>query len=82
MLIPKINIRITDIDCLLLDTWIKCMAIWASNTSKRTVCRLNEGNTMFIERKILQRLKGEPERQFHAYNGYNNSLKQAVRSTL
>ncbi|PIO56229.1 hypothetical protein TELCIR_22373, partial [Teladorsagia circumcincta] len=39
---------------------------------------LNEGFTMFIERKICGRLIGEDYRQFMAYNGWTNSLIPTV----
>uniref|UniRef100_A0A8R1HMI0 Leuk-A4-hydro_C domain-containing protein n=1 Tax=Caenorhabditis japonica TaxID=281687 RepID=A0A8R1HMI0_CAEJA len=39
---------------------------------------LNEGFTMFIERKICGRLVSEDYRQFMAFNGWTNSLIPAV----
>ncbi|CAI4227985.1 unnamed protein product [Auanema sp. JU1783] len=39
---------------------------------------LNEGFTMFIERKICGRLVSEDYRQFMAFNGWTNSLMPAV----
>ncbi|CAD6194533.1 unnamed protein product [Caenorhabditis auriculariae] len=39
---------------------------------------LNEGFTMFIERKICGRLVSEDYRQFMAFNGWTNSLVPAV----
>ncbi|CAJ0601309.1 unnamed protein product [Cylicocyclus nassatus] len=39
---------------------------------------LNEGFTMFIERKICGRLVSEDYRQFMAFNGWTNALKPAV----
>ncbi|XP_008479413.1 leukotriene A-4 hydrolase-like, partial [Diaphorina citri] len=41
---------------------------------------LNEGFTMFVERKITGRLRGEAERHFDALSGLKD-LKQAVSST-
>ena len=46
------------------------------------MCRLNEGFTMFIERKICGRLVSESYRQFMAFNGWTNSLIPAVSCAL
>jgi leukotriene-A4 hydrolase len=39
---------------------------------------LNEGFTVFTERKIASRMKGEPTRHFSAINGWKD-LKEEVR---
>jgi len=39
---------------------------------------LNEGNTVFVERKIIGRLYGEPLRHFNAYVGYHSGLSATV----
>jgi leukotriene-A4 hydrolase len=39
---------------------------------------LNEGNTVFVERKILAKRYGEPMRHFDAYDGYHIVLKDTV----
>ena len=33
-------------------------------------CRLNEGHTVFVERKIAGRMLGEPVRQMLAHDGW------------
>ncbi|RCN49115.1 putative leukotriene A-4 hydrolase [Ancylostoma caninum] len=41
---------------------------------------LNEGFTVFLERKIHGRLQGEPERQFESECGYDEALTTAVKT--
>ncbi|KAJ1348437.1 hypothetical protein KIN20_003737 [Parelaphostrongylus tenuis] len=41
---------------------------------------LNEGFTVFLERKIVGRLQGELERQFQSEFGFDESLKTAVKT--
>ncbi|VDK19867.1 unnamed protein product [Anisakis simplex] len=41
--------------------------------------RLNEGFTVFLERKIVGRLEGEPMRQFEAQSGWEDSLLVAIK---
>ncbi|KAK6748271.1 hypothetical protein RB195_001104 [Necator americanus] len=41
---------------------------------------LNEGFTVFLERKIHGRLQGEPERQFESECGYDEALTVAVKT--
>jgi aminopeptidase N len=40
-------------------------------------CRLNEGITTYLERKIIAKLYGEKERHLHAINGWDH-MKTAV----
>lgn len=41
--------------------------------------RLNEGHTVFVERKIQGRMNGEPLRQLSAAEGWNDLQQSVVR---
>lgn len=41
--------------------------------------RLNEGHTVFVERKIQGRMNGEPLRQLSAAEGWNDLQQGVVR---
>ncbi|PAV85463.1 hypothetical protein WR25_07007 [Diploscapter pachys] len=43
---------------------------------------LNEGFTVFLERKIIGKLNGELERQFESEDGFENTLTETVNSVF